>query len=1182
MGPKLSLLIWPALLGAPIASGEPSIPQSGLVLWLDASDISTLRADATGRVERWADKSALGSHATQSAETARPRLVAAALGGRPALRFDGGSFLNLGRPESLCFQRGRPFTIVVVSSVAAGQSGTLLAMGGGPANQRAYQFYLAPGRIGSVVYGQMREAKSPSGPMIATLICDGGRAKVRINGRTSLSLEAGRGSSTVDVLVGARRENADNTGTFWGLTGDIAEMLVYNRALGTDELERLTEHLAKTYGLDAVPAGPSQAANMLAMLKTPRDVARLADWAEDIAELDDAAELLRSVLGQHPTAGPAVAETLMRIAEKNRLADGLAALAGELLAGEDVFTRGLAEWAIAMKVGHENNGQNATWPGEDAPRWFQAYAALPPAARVENDWVRQAASMGFHRDPARLLASVDAMIARAELMAQDWGVGDRSRPGLGLVAQPVAELKRLRGALSEATAAAAVSADLAPALRLWLEARRVMRDIALANPALDSHRLVFLKQFVPHTVRNITRSYCWKHKPGGDIYIMEDLRHGDPLRPLLDGRLGPGYVWGLDLWWDADRVTFGYARLPNWPPPVDTANYATEGTNVHRLRQIFEPLHVYECRLDGSAPVALTHDRYWSDFEPTYCANGDVVFASDRCGRAAECGNDTYDHTNPNLYLYSRRSGRVRRLTDSKDIDRYPHSLDDGRIAYTHWEYQERHFMEVHALWTIRPDGSMSDALYKHHMRAPLGLRDTRSIPDSSKLVSIAAGHHSFAYGPVVIVDPTHGTNAVAGLSIVTPTVKPQEGPMAGAPVAQGGVLDAGGLYQTPWALSETCFLASYAYARPNCTQPAGVDSNAFALYLIDVYGNRELLYRDPVLSCTMPIPLKPRPRPPLVPEMANEIAGQAAAAGQAVAYVTDVYEGLPKVPRGIIKHLRIAQRVPWPFDPQRGQQDYIPGNAGTRRIDFQDWAPVRVIGTVPVEEDGSAHFTVPADTAIYFQALDERHMEVMRMRSFVSFKVGEVRGCRGCHESQPCTPSGRQATPLAIQRPPRAPAPPAWGAEKLLGYEWLVQPVLDRHCTSCHGAQKPDGGIDLSASRAKDGLLQSYRTLFGVAAGQSKPGTRVLVACSDRFSNADVTQPMQFGSHRSRLVRVLLDDPLHREKVRLGDQDWKALVTWVDANAPYYDGFLNKRPGDGGPPRREVWVAPSPLAAAE
>jgi hypothetical protein len=253
---------------------------------------------------------------------------------------------------------------------------------------------------------------------------------------------------------------------------------------------------------------------------------------------------------------------------------------------------------------------------------------------------------------------------------------------------------------------------------------------------------------------------------------------------------------------------------------------------------------------------------------------------------------------------------------------------------------------------------------------------------------------------------------------------------------------------------------------------------------------------------------------------------------------------------------------------------DYIPGNAGTRRFDFQSWSPVRVIGTVPVERDGSACFKVPADTALYFQALDERQMEIRRMRSVVSFKAGEVRGCTGCHESRAWTTAGQTSPAAAMRRQPDVPVPPPWGSERLLGYEWLVQPILDSHCVRCHGREKPDGGLDLTATVADDGLYQSYRTIFGRLAGQSELG-RLLVSCSDRFSNAGVTRTKQFGSHQSPLIRVLLDDPLHRDEVTLDPHQWSALVTWVDANAPYYDAFLDKRPADSGGPRRDVIPGP-------
>jgi hypothetical protein len=190
-------------------------------------------------------------------------------------------------------------------------------------------------------------------------------------------------------------------------------------------------------------------------------------------------------------------------------------------------------------------------------------------------------------------------------------------------------------------------------------------------------------------------------------------------------------------------------------------------------------------------------------------------------------------------------------------------------------------------------------------------------------------------------------------------------------------------------------------------------------------------------------------------------------------------------------------------------------------------------------------------------------------MRSHVTFQPGEQRSCTGCHESQNRTPSHAWTATQALQPPPQTLTPPAWGAERLLGYEWLIQPIFDRHCVRCHGAKEPGGQLDLTARRAEDGFLQSFRSLFGVAPPGGKSG-RVLVSCSDRFSGGEVTRPLQFGSHQSPLVRTLGDD-LHRRESPLPRADWIALVTWIDANAPYYDAFFNKRPPGGGPPRRDV-----------
>jgi hypothetical protein len=149
------------------------------------------------------------------------------------------------------------------------------------------------------------------------------------------------------------------------------------------------------------------------------------------------------------------------------------------------------------------------------------------------------------------------------------------------------------------------------------------------------------------------------------------------------------------------------------------------------------------------------------------------------------------------------------------------------------------------------------------------------------------------------------------------------------------------------------------------------------------------------------------------------------------------------------------------------------------------------------------------------------------------------------------------------MKHPPVEPTAPPWGKDRLLGYEWLVQPILDEHCVSCHGTSEPDGGIDLSRTRADDGLFQSFRTLFGIRPDGTSTD-RTFVSVANRFSDSSVTKPMQFGSHRSSLMETLLTDPLHQREVKLSDEQWYALVTWIDSNAPYHDRFIDKRPKKG------------------
>jgi len=800
---------------------------------------------------------------------------------------------------------------------------------------------------------------------------------------------------------------------------------------------------------------------------------------------------------------------------------------------------------------HDNKGQHFGGVGSGKP----LEVALAPGevrARYVRLQVRSAAPVFFHLDEVEVYGPADPAKNLAlnrpadQSSTSQWSVA-RAVAGEARPAYPtrewIARGRRLAADLRQAgvdtrpheqaldDAAAGLDAlprdASAEAHRAaYLGARRAIRRLALSNPLLNFDRLLFVKRFTQESYPDVCLNHMpWVSRPGGDICILLLTAPGGEVRPLLKGALGPGHVHGMDLWWDADRVVFGYAKAGSDKPPDGWL----DRTKSYDLRRGEEPTHIFEIGIDGRGLRQLTRGQ-WSDLDPTYLAGGDIAFASERCGYSLQCNEFDKDETSCNLYAMRPDGSGIRRLSVTKDGDYLPHALDDGTIGYTRWEYQERGWANIQAIWTVRPDGTGADALYKQHFNDPWALEDMRSIPGSRKLVAIATGHHTLAAGPVVVIDPGMGINDPAGICIVTPGVHPPEGGMAGTPVPEGGVSDAAGFYMTPWPLSEKYFLASYGYGGQ--TDPAG-----YAIYLIDVFGSKELVHRDPAISCFVPIPLRPRPRPPVLADATDP------AKPYAICTVADVSRGVDGVPPEAIRYIRIGQDLGWPYDNAHGGRRYETDAKGVGI----NWTPVRILGTVPVEADGSAHFRVPVDTAVYFQLLDENQMELRRMRSFISFQPGEIRGCTGCHETRAAAPVADAKT-LALARPPSIPEPPPWG-DRAISFLRDVQPVFDRHCVKCHGGLKPAGGLDYSA-----GLTALHNRAYDTLIAKG------LVAISNKNDDAKITPPLAFGSHKSKLVEVLRKEP-HAKRVALSKEEWRRLVTWIDANAPYHDDFIDKRP---------------------
>jgi hypothetical protein len=855
----------------------------------------------------------------------------------------------------------------------------------------------------------------------------------------------------------------------------------------------------------------------------------------------------------------------------------LGCLAAELMDSPDPFLAGLGEWAIAIRLGDEYEGRldrrgtsmrAMPWPGDDAPQWYKKWHDQGPQQLLQNDYVRQAVAAGAHRSAKALARSADSLVHRAEKLigyVRNRGTASQIAAADQAMEKVVTAQASLHHQLDNRPT------DIAGHHRSWLDLRQTVRGVCLANTDINFRKIVFALRRGDGGGGNITMGRNNASPPGGDIVVKTGLAPGDPVTPLIQGRLGPGHVKGMELWFDADRLVFAYAKQPE--------------AAAH-----WEQAHLFEMNLDGANLRQLTEGKHSTDQEPTYLPNGDIVFVSDRSCFGSQCaGALEQDNMILNLFRCDPDGRNLRPLSNNKDFDRHPHMMDNGQLLFLHWEYLDRHLWQTHTLWTCHPDGTLNDAIYKQHITSgPMSLREARQIPGQQRLVAVACGHHNSDVGAIMLVDYTRGINNPEGMENITPDVSSTEGGYGrGRPVPEGAVRDCGGYYRFPSPLSDKSFLVSYSYDTRG--------QSGYGLYYIDVWGNEELIHRDLQTSVAFLSPLRKVPRPHELPEMTAPASDNQRFAR---VYLHNVYDDLPGVARGTVKHLRIAQPMPWPSVKDEGKGcgfndlHYMASTGWSPAFGMWGWGASRAIGIVPVEEDGSAYFKAPADQPVFFQALDKDYTEVRRMRSYVTFMNGESRSCIGCHESRTNAPPRREPVGTAAHRAPSQPAPPAWGDRVLPDYETHIQPILDRRCVSCHGEKAPAGGVELT-SRKIHHYNQSYRALFGLkptdptpapASGfwkfwypdepapcdetisksmlramhrNEQPGQLVLIASRDL--GADITPPLAYGSSLSRLTRAVLE---HRRKdlvKDLTDTDWIALVTWVDLNAQYWGTYVDK-----------------------
>jgi hypothetical protein len=339
--------------------------------------------------------------------------------------------------------------------------------------------------------------------------------------------------------------------------------------------------------------------------------------------------------------------------------------------------------------------------------------------------------------------------------------------------------------------------------------------------------------------------------------------------------------------------------------------------------------------------------------------------------------------------------------------------------------------------------------------------------------------------------------------------------------------------YEDPYPLSSEFFLVSRTIG-PETGEQMGI-------YLVDLFGNEILLHAESP-GCFDPFPLGPRPRPPIVP------LRRSYAAQPGTFYVQDVYAGsyMQNVARGSVKYLRVVEspeKRNWTDPAWGGQGQHAPA------MNWHSFENKRILGTVPVEEDGSAHFQVPAERFVFFQLLDENGMMIQSMRSGTILQPGETQGCVGCHEDRRRTPSATTTSLRALQRPPSKLS--GWyGPPRNFSYQAEVQPVLDRHCAGCHDFGQPAGEKLLLTGDRSVAFNVSYTDLWRGGFIQCVGG-----------GPASVMPAKSWGSHASRLVQVLRDGHPEHQQLRLSPEPLDRIITWIDLNGPYYPYYESAYP---------------------
>jgi hypothetical protein len=528
-----------------------------------------------------------------------------------------------------------------------------------------------------------------------------------------------------------------------------------------------------------------------------------------------------------------------------------------------------------------------------------------------------------------------------------------------------------------------------------------------------------------------------------------------------------------------------------------------------------------------------------SNISPVELPSGEIMFVSTRDAIYVNCQSEPSGH----LYVANRDGSNVRRVSGNTHSDHTPQVMNDGRVLFSRWDYGvDKNVFLRQSLWAMNPDGTRLQLFSGNTIENPNSFWEARPIPDRPEVVCVFGPHHEFHAGMIGTLWNHLGFEVPRGTGFRWVT---QE-----LPLVDDVML--GWSYQDPYPINERLFLVSYG----------GDGEFRNRIYLLDDRGNKKCVYEDPELGCWDPILLRPRRKSPVIEPVSDHtefVYRDPAQENQnpnhrwGTFVLQDVYEGLyPHIKRGEIKSLAIMEQLPktsyplghdiWGYSPTIGR-----GTMFVRRL----------VGTVPVEDDGSAHFLAPAIKDISINALDAEGRLLMKMGSTTHIMPGEVVSCIGCHEDRFMAPPANRSMPIAAQRGPSVPEQPDWGTNGIIDFVKVVQPVLDKHCVQCHSGPRPAAYVDLSDDKTR---------LFNMGYNQLLDRSMIDYAPMNGTDHGETT-PKALGSIVSRIREIIETD--HSGQV-LPLEDRQRIYAWIDSGVPYYGtySFTNTHTGGG----RDRW----------